>query len=42
MAVVKKTVGSSKNPKPTGKKGEAKAAATKITPAKMHTTVVIL
>ncbi len=41
MAVVKKTAGTSKNPKPTAKSGSTKVAATKITTAKMHTTVVV-
>jgi hypothetical protein len=40
MAVTKKTVGTSKGPKPTAKAGSTKVAATKITTAKMHTTVV--
>ncbi len=41
MAVVKKTAGTSKSPKPTAKSGNTKVAATKITTAKMHTTVVV-
>ncbi len=41
MAVTKKTVGSSKGPKPNTKSGSKKVAATKITTAKMHTTVVV-
>jgi len=40
MAVTKKTVASSKSPKPSPKAGAKKASATKITPTKMHTTVV--
>ena len=40
MAVTKKTVGTSKGPKPTAKGGSTKVAATKIITAKMHTTVV--
>ncbi len=39
MTVVKKTVGTSKSPKPAMKSGIAKVAATKITTAKIHTTV---
>jgi hypothetical protein len=40
MAVAKKSLGSSKSPKPSAKTGTGKVAATKITPAKIHTTSV--
>jgi len=40
MAVIKKTVGTRKSPKPPAKSGSTKVAATKITTAKMHTTLV--
>ncbi len=42
MAVTKKITGTAKSPKPTAKSGTTKVAATKITTAKMHTTVVIV
>ncbi len=41
MAVTKKTVGSGKSPKPAAKPGGKKVAATKVTPAKMHTTMCV-
>ena len=40
MAASKKSVGSGKSPKPSPK-ADSKVAATKITPTKMHTTVVL-
>ena len=39
MGVRKKTVGSTKSQKPTPKSGSKKVAATRITSAKLHTTV---
>jgi hypothetical protein len=42
MAVSKKTVGSSKTPKSTAKSPNTKVAGTKITTAKIHTTVVVI
>jgi len=40
MAVSKKSVGSGKTPKQSPKPANTKVAATKITPAKMHTTAI--
>jgi hypothetical protein len=40
MVVTKKSLGTSKSPKPSAKAGTGKVAATKITTAKIHTTSV--
>lgn len=41
MAVTKKTVGTTKAPKPSPKARTTKVAATKIIPTRMHSTEVI-
>ena len=41
MAVTKKTAGTTRRPKPTAKAGNQKVAATRITTARIHTTVAV-